>query len=1793
MENHPKDPVAIIGIGCRFPGSQGPRDFWDSISNGVDSITEIPRDRFDADEFYSEEPATRGKMMSRWGGFIPGVDKFDADFFGISPREAARMDPQHRVLMEVAWEAVEDAGIPLDVIGRHTAGVFMGLISADYWDLQFGSPHDLDVYSTTGSARSGTAGRVSHALGLRGLSVALDAACSSSLVAVHLACQSLRTGSCDVALAGGVNVILNPDHCIGFSQGRMMAPDGRCKTFDARANGYVRSEGAGVLVLKPLSAALADGDTVYAVIDGSAANNDGPSDLFMQPSVDGQAEVLRMAYRDAGIAPADVQYVEAHGTGTPAGDPVELKALGSVLGEGRPVDAPLLVGSVKTNIGHLEGAAGLAGIIKVALSLKHGLVPPNLHFETPSPAIPWDDLPVRVPTRLEPWPEAARRTAGVSSFGIAGTNAHIVLSAPPAASPEETRPAPSTSVLTLSARSEEALREVAARHASALSGDAPDLRDVLHTLARRRTHHEYRLGLATDSVEEAGELLDAFAGGEEDERLVSGRADGEDHRSVWVFPGQGAQWAGMGADLLDEAAFEQALRACDDVMNPLLGWSVLERIRLGTEATEVDQVQPLSFALNVSLAALWRSWGVTPDAVIGHSQGEIAAAYVAGALTLEDAALIVCKRSRLLRSIMGEGAMAVVGAAAESVADTLSRYEGQVVVAAHNGPDSTVIAGDADSVEQAIAEFDAEGVFAQLVRVDYASHSHHIDVLEDDLAELLAPVAPRRAEIPFYSTTADEVFGGEELDGRYWIRNLRQPVLFRQAVERAARDGFDSFLEVSAHPLLVQPIRKSLSFLPEPPLVAGSLRRDEPGRAALADTLAAWHVEGRAVDWSGSHLAEGETVALPAYPWQGERHWNPAADRNLIVDGRRASGPAPDSGAHPILGDPVPLAGSPGVLVWHRPISRRSPAYLADHRVSGVTLFPAAGFVELFLAAAAQAKGADAEQAVEITDVRFSNPLFLPEGETRTVQVTATSVDDGTIELECHVREDSDATAPQWTLLAAARSTRFAPGEASDLYLPEHPSSAREISAEELYSGIRARGIEHDGVFRTITGPVSVSSRSTVATIDTAPWPELSVPGYRIHPALADCFLQAMMALLPDSGDTYLPVGIDRVVHQPGPRGPGSVLEARAARRGPAEETDRVTCDLRLGEDDLVRMSVEGLCLQRLEEVTSGSGSHRTAGELVHVPRWEALPLLPGASHASQHWVVLHDGSPVAEGIRRAARTQGRPCTFVGARGQDPASWADATRSALQVACAGLVVVLPPATDVVESLTSTGIALSVLQELAARKTDAAPRVWFVSHGAQHVVQDDTALSAQHAAVWGMVRTASYELPELRCSMADLSLRPGEREFDGLWREVGADADENEVALRGLSRFARRLVPHPLPADDWRPSFRPDASYLVTGGLGGVGLRTARWLVENGARHLVLVGRRDPGSEASAQLDALRAEGAEVHAVSADVADGERMREVFGWIDRDLPPLRGVVHSAVVIEDRTITQLEPRHLKSVLPPKVHGTHVLHELTRGLPLDFFVLYSSAAATMGSPGQANYAAANAFMDAYAWNRRLAGLPGLTVNWGRWGEIGLAARDVAAGKRMTARGLAPMDPEDALGVLGRLMADCSPQATVMSLKVDQWVGFFSSQERSSVFRRMLRDGAPAPAVATAPAPAPAKDLPAAGADRQETHRPPEREGTPRARVLGAAASDRADVLTDYLRDSLAMVLGTSGAKVRTDAPIRRLGVDSLMCVELTTRIKADLGITVPVVKLLQGASVRGLASDLADTVAGTGGNE
>lgn len=1134
------EPIAIIGMACRFPGgADAPAAFWRLLRDGVDATSEVPKDRWDVDVYYDPDPDVPGKISSRRGAFLGEVDGFDPHFFGISPRETASLSPQQRLLLEVTWEALENANQVSDRLFSSPTGVFMGLCGFDYplW----GSPGldaeaGMDVYGLTGCTLSVAAGRLSYFLGLTGPAMVVDTACSSSLLAVHLAAHSLRGGECDLALAGGVHLMLSPALTVGLSRMRALAPDGRCKTFDAAADGFARGEGCGVVVLKRLSDAMAGGDTILAVIRGSAVNQDGPSGGLTVPSGPSQRAVIRQAVENAGVAPQEVDYVEAHGTGTSLGDPIEIGAL-ETLCSGRPAERPLIVGSVKTNFGHLEAAAGVAGLIKVVLALGHEEIPAHLNFTRPNPHIPWNEVAVVVPTKPMPWRRGGkRRVAGISSFGLSGTNVHVVVEEAARSSEAEARAeAERFELLPISARSPEALRSFAASYEAFFgpggTGAGASPRDVCYTASARRAHHDHRLAVVARSRQEFGGKLADFLRGEETDIVASSdRIPEHSERLAFVFSGQGADWYDVGRSLLEgEPVFRETLGRCDALVRARAGWSPVEELGRDQARSRLGQpevAQPTFFALQVGLAALWKSWGIIPLAVVGHSVGEIAAAHVAGALSLEDAVAIVCHRGRLLQRETGQGRMASVELPLPDVRAALAGFDDRVAVGTINSPTTTILSGEAAALEEILLTLERRDVLCRRLNVNFASHSPQMEPYRIALTQAVAAIRPGASHIPIVSTVTGGTLDGARLNAEYWGRNIRQTVLFADAIDELFRQKFATFVEISPHPVLVLPIAQCAARRGIQATAVASLQRGQDERQTLLQALGTLYVHGVAPDWQRLYPASARCVPLPSYPWQRKRYpfrGAASSSREGSVRPRAALRPA----AHHLLGTRV-LSPLP---TFEARFGLESLPFLDDHRISGSIIVPAAVYLEMVVAAARESLG-DGDHRIE--DFVVHEALLLPDSGSVPVQIIVIPLENGAGSWKIYGAADPSqgADAP-WTLHASGTVRRVARAEAvasqAACSLDEVRGRCRdEVSGDAFYRTMAERGLDFGPAFRRIErirrGPGEALAR--ISALDP---PDPAIGRYGMHPVLLDACLHAVGALLPKSVPDADPILLTRL----------------------------------------------------------------------------------------------------------------------------------------------------------------------------------------------------------------------------------------------------------------------------------------------------------------------------------------------------------------------------------------------------------------------------------------------------------------------------------------------------------------------------------------------------------------------------------------------------------------------------------------------------------------------------------------
>lgn len=2093
------DSLAVIGMGCRLPGDiDSPAALWRLLAEGREAVGNPPPGR---EALWAHDDAERtpgGRTPPQQGGYLTDVSGFDADFFGVSGREADVLDPQHRLLLEVVWEALEHAGLPPHQLAGSPTGVFAGLSYNDYMDRLGGQPQELEGSILT-NGHCVAAGRISYLLDLHGPSVALDTACSSSLVAFHLACQALLQNECDLALAAGVTLMLRARTTQSFARMGMLSPTGRCHTFDAAADGFVRGEGCGAVVLKRLADAVRDGDRVLAVVRGSAVNQDGRSDGLAAPSPAAQRDLFEKALTHAGTDPRDMGLIEAHGTGTPVGDPVEFASLAQVYGTGRGRCA---LGSVKTNLGHLEPAAGITGLIKAVLCLQHGLIPPNVNFTRWNPAIAAKKTRFFVPTELTPWPvQAATRLAAVSSFGFSGTNAHVILEQPPldsrTALPRPRKAPPGApEVVLVPAGSPAVLPAAALRLADWLEGDGAKvpLRDIAHTLALRRSPGRGRLGVVASSTHDAVGALRSFAAGRAHPAVVSGSASVTVSRQpVWVFSGQGSQWPGMGRGLLrQEPAFAAALTEVDYLVSDEAAFSVLDLVRAGEPVTECSKVQPVLFALQIALAATWRAHGVEPAGVIGHSMGEVAAAVVAEALSLEDGVKVICRRSALLTRIEGAGTMATVGLDQAAVKAELAANDAESVsVAVLAAPDSTVVAGDTAQVERLVAAWQACGIPTLPIAVDVASHSPQVDPLLPELRTALSGLTPQRPRIPFYSTVLKDSHEVPDFDAAYWCANLRNPVRFSSAVAAAAADRNLVYVEVSPHPVVTRTITQNLSDLDGEPVVLPTLRRGEDESTTFRTQLAALHCAGVNVDWSTLY-AGADLANVPTITFDRKRHW---------VDAARPAGPGEQNTARSATALPGSHIEVPGEQVrhcWQGDAGTTAMPWLTDHRVHGTPVLPGAAYYAVALTTACEVFDASPAE-VEVTDVSFQEMLRLTEHTNLSTNVTMIAPDHATCEI--FGRGDDG----QWVTYASAVLRRLslpARTRASSIATLARRHGVT-LDPATLYAGLRSRGLEHGPAFTGITDLHASRGRESFWARVKVPPPALTGDqSLRIHPVLVDLCLQLLVAG---------PVEAAGQGHQ------GLILPVRMrAVRILGDLATAVYCHARIVEttaESVVGharlLDESGTPVMTVDGVRFALRSPRqddNADQWFLEAGWHQAPRPQGSGLPPGDWLVIGEGDGDAGSLAGILQEAGARTEVwdppLGDEQLGPFGDRVGTRLATVPSPARAVVMLcgtSPATaddPTADAQRRARRILGIAQAVA--RSGGYPRLYAVTRNARAVV-DGEKVELGQSALRGVIRVLAFEHPRMRATLVDTDHgQPGLR---SLAEELLADGQEDEVALRGATRHIARLdhaplevseqatavtrtvrygvdgfslrtgrlgdlgslelaatgrrtpgpgevelrvqaaglnfrdvltamgllpgehdiryrigfecagvvtgvgpgVKHlrtgdpvlavyleggafasfvtvpatavsPVPAgldpvtaaglptafltawyalrhigglsvgervlihsasggtglaaiavarllgaevlatagseekrrylrdrgvsrvmdsrsldfteqtrnatrgegvdvvlnslsgaairagletlrpfgrfvelgvrdilsdapvglapfrhnitmstvdlielqrtrpdmfaavlrevltefaegrlkplpcttyplseatDAFRlmaraghigklvltlpdrgettavlphrpPVVHADGAYIVTGGLRGLGLATAHWLAEQGASHIVLNGRTSPSPAAAHAIRELSAGGTRITVVLSDIAKPGTAERLVASATEDQTPLRGVMHCAMVLEDAAITNIDDSQLKHVWDPKVTGAWRLHNATAAHTLDWFVVFSSMASLLGNPGQGVYAAANSWLDAFAAWRSREGMPTLAVNWGPWGETGVATD-------FSARGYETIPTDKGLGALHSLLAHGRVQTGVIPGEPSTWIP--TAGQHSSFFSLLTPGNEHA-----AESPEEARDI--------------------HARLTSLAPGvARRTALETYLADHIRGVLRLGSTTLDPQTPLKALGFDSLLSMELRCHLESDLGVELASNFVWQHPTLSALAAGLA----------
>ncbi|MBW4570590.1 MAG: type I polyketide synthase [Tolypothrix carrinoi HA7290-LM1] len=2152
VERSKTEPIAIIGIGCRFPGgADDPDAFWRLMRDGVDAMVEVPHDRWNINDFYDPDPDAQGKMYTRMGGFLQQqVDQFDPLFFGISPREAASIDPQQRLLLEVSWEALERAGIAPKSLVNSRTGVFVGIGQNDYAQLQLNSGNThISAYDGTGNGFCFASGRLSYILGLQGPSVSMDTACSSSLVAIHLACKSLRTGECDMALTGGVQLMLSPGVNIFLSRSHALSPDGRCYTFDAAANGFARGEGCGVLVLKRLSDAEADRDNILAVIRGSAINHDGPSSGLTVPNGSAQQVLIRQALKNAKVEPSEINYVEAHGTATSLGDPIEVRALGTVLGEGRSPENPLVIGSVKTNMGHLEAAAGVAGVIKVVLSLQHNEIPPHLHFKHPSPYINWDELPVVVPKSPMPWFSGEkRRLAGVSSFGMSGTNAHIVLEEAPVLETVAVQVERPMHLLTLSAKTSEALKQLALRYENYLRANPLlAVEDMCFTANTGRTHFDYRLAVVAQSAVELYEQLGAFTRGETTTGLYSAQALSKHSKIAFLFTGQGSQYINMGRQLYEIApVFRQTINRCDEILRPYLGESLLSILYPEVlSSSELDgeiqnpklnqtaYTQPALFAIEYALFQLWKSWGIVPDAVMGHSVGEYVAATVAGVLSLEDGLKLIVARSQLMQSLPAGGEMVAVFASEESIRPITELEPDKVAIAAFNGPENTVISGEVQAVVSICASLEAAGITTKKLQTSHAFHSPLMEPILAQFREVAATVNYATPQIEFISNLTGEQLTSQEISPDYWCQHLRRPVQFAKSIKTLHAKGYEVFLEIGAKATLLGMGRNCLSE--QVGVWLASLRPGQSDWQQMLQSLAQLYIRGTEVDWSGFDREYAHRrVVLPTYPFQRQRCW--VETTNITHHQTQLSSISINAKKyHPLLGQRLHLPGSENIH-FQSQISQDSPAYLKAHNIFGVVIVPATAYLEMaFAAGAAVFKSSN----LVLENVEIQQVLMLPKDEGKTLQMLLTPQETYGYSFQIFsLTESQNEEKPIWTLHAIGKIKR---DEAA--LLPEsvdltalQTQYPEEVSVAEFYQQFQAVGINFGPSFQAV---VQIRKRQQEA-IGQIRLPEVlhsEVAQYQLHPILLDASSQVIAGIFSrdERQNAYLPVSVERLRIYDRPNthllwSQVKILQAKGL------EQQLLSADLSLLDPNgVVIAQVEGLTVRRTNsKVLQRMLQKENLGSWLYQVMWKPQPRQPQSSSVSpkqqSNWLIFADSTGIGTKLAKQLRAQGDSCVlaFVGSTYKqiasehyelDPLALADFQRLLQDIgkdgesSLCGIVHLwsLESASNELSSgalqwaqSLGSGSVLHLVQALSMIQLSGLQHLWLVTKGAQ-LVGGASLVQVQQSPLWGLGKVITLEHPDLQCMCLDLdpvaddnisalveelsspdrenqiAYRQGLRYVPRLERyqssetvqqgqvQIGVEpfelkiseygildnltlvpltrrqpgAGEVEIQVRetglnfrdvlnalgmlkenieqlgikstddlpfgaecagkivaigegvtnfkvgdkviaanaigsfnsfvvvnanlvghkpeGLSFEAAATIPiafttahyglrclakikpgdrvlihaaaggvgqaavqiaqaagaqvfataspskwdflksmgveyvmnsrtldfaeeimaitqgqgvdivlnslsgefisksfevlgrggrfveigkigiweheqvqatrpdvsyfpfdlfnismnepkviasmlqelmqefqdgklKPLPhkvfpleevvnafrymaqakhigkvvvsqpeiaanANHLEELVREDGSYLITGGLGALGLKVAHWLVEQGARHLILAGRRGASDRTVAAIQQLEQMGARVLVASADIAKQEDVAQLLHKVQATMPPLRGIIHAAGVLDDGVLQQQNWERFVRVMAPKVSGTWHLHNLTKELPLDFFVCFSSVAALFGSLGQGNYAAANTFMDVLMQHRRTMGLPGLSINWGSWSEVGMAAslasRHQASNSTL---GLDSIAPEQGLQVLEQVLGQVTSQIGVvpvdwsvlgqqLSVRGQQPQLFFESFVKIELQEKTAHSSVPKSEILQ--------------------------------QLKSAAVSDRHSLLTAYIQEEVAKILSLTN-QLDVDKPLNNMGLDSLTALELRNWVQNNFGVDIPMVKFMEGLSVTSITT-------------
>lgn len=1805
-ESEKNEPIAIVGMGCRFPGSSNsPEAYWQLLHNGINAVTAIPANRWNVDAYYDADRETPGKMYTRYGAFIDDVDKFDPQFFEISPREAASMDPQQRFLLEVTWEALENAGIAPQSLRGSQTGVFMGVCFDDYAKFNVKSPDTarISAYDALGNFRSVAAGRISYFLGLHGPTMQLDTTCSSALLGIHLACQSLRSQESEMALAGGVNLMLEPGTTVGFSKLQALSPDGKCKTFDASADGYVRGEGCGVVVLKRLSDAIADGDNIQGLIRGSAANHDGRSNGLTAPNGSAQEALLRQALANAKVKPHQIQYVEAHGTGTSLGDPIEVSALGRVLAQGRSQDDPLTIGSVKTNFGHTETAAGIAGVMKVVLSLQNREIPPHLHFQEPNPYIPWQKYPLAVPEKPVPWDaNKGRRLAGVSSFGMSGTNVHVILEQAPEPSVAHGKDLIERShhLLTLSAKNETALQEMCQNYIEFLESNADiSLGNICFTANTGRSHFEHRLSIVTQSKEQLTEQLQAFSVSQKVAGIAAAQTSRQRRKIVFLFTGQGSQYEGMGRQLFEtQPVFRAALLRCEAILQDYLDQSLLEILYPQSDQTspinQTAYTQPSIFAFEYALAELWQAWGIKPDAVMGHSLGEYVAACVAGVFSLEDALKLVVNRAKMMQALPANGAMLAVLGGEQVVRDYLDSSTHEIAIAGINSPENTVVSGHKDAIAEALGHFSAQGIETRQLNVSHAFHSPLMEPMLDDFLLVAAQINYTAPKIEVISNVTGELATDEISTPEYWCRHIRLPVKFANSLETLKQKGCDLFLEIGAKPTLLGMGRECLpgkenSWVP-------SLRWGKEDGQQMLESLGEIYLQGLSVDWFGfDRDYSRQKVVLPTYPFQHKRYWVEPVKSYLEADLPTIN----SEQLHPLLGQQLRLPFSKEIR-FESQFSNNFPSFMKDHQLFGITIAPGASYVATALSAAKEALG---KESCVLEDLFFPQALVIPENSSKTVQCLLIQEETTIYSFQIiSLKEGHDENeATSWKLHSTGK---IRVNETESLGSPKKAIDIESVKArcqpslskEEFYQPIWDFGYTLGSSFRW-NQEVWRREREALCQIKSP----LELEGqdlkdYQLYPGLIDSCLQLLVNILQDDAaqasenqEIYLPFIIEKFKFHQSPHPEHQLWCHAQSREQTNGSTGKLIGDIIIfDETGEVIAEIEGFELRKASLELLQQELLQQEDNFLYEIAWRrqdrTVPQLSISNQESERWLIFADHGGVGQKIGKQLSDQGVQCSLVFADqaddlDQDSYSVINPTnpedfkplfnqqyRGILHLWSLDHEISETTNLDEIQKAQELGCAsvLHLIQTLLEQDENTQlPHLRLVTKGAMPVGTVPQNLNVGQASLWGMGKVIALEHSDLDHQLIDLDPLAEEESISALVAEIlSPEASEDQIAFRQGLRYVARLVNSPEFVEDAQQSIEENASYLITGGLGALGIKVAGWLVDQGAKNLVLTGRSDASERARKAIAQFEEAGVKVQLVSADISDFAQVANLLQIIKSQMLPLRGIFHAAGVLDDGLMLRQNWSSFNRVMAPKVAGSWNLHQLTAEIPLDFFICFSSVASLIGSPGQGNYAAANAFMDTLCHHRRALGLAGSSINWGPWAGEGMAANAPEQWQQLLAGwGFKSLATEQGMAALGQILSHKPTQLGVVPLDWSKFIGQFSAGAESSMFSEVI------------------SQLP----QRESSVNSAKQPNLLLQQLPQTTGKQRQKLLMNYIQEQLIEVLKLDPSeRLNPQQGFFEMGIDSLMTIELKNQFEDDLECSLPSTLFFKYSTLGSLAEYL-----------